>query len=172
MDSDERDEAIVSARIEGTSTRALAKLHGCTGREVEEAIDRRLNYELDGRQRLRQVKLSVARIEGLISPFYEKAVRDRDTAAGMLVCKLEERLALLLGLDHPTTQRVDVYAVEREQEPSSHEQIKRAILAVARPNYRPKVDGNGAALAPPITPADDENRSGLEQSSMPTKDAS
>ena len=50
-DSDERDEQIVSARIAGESTRALAKLHGCSSREVEEAVDRRLDYTLDNRQR-------------------------------------------------------------------------------------------------------------------------
>src|SRR5262249_8762922 len=45
-----------------------------------------------------------------------------------LCVKIEERLSLLLGTDHPTTSRVDVYAVEREQQPSSHEQIKAAIM--------------------------------------------
>lgn len=91
MDSDERDEAITAARIAGTSSRALAKQYSCSNREIEEAVDRRLSYELDQRQRLRLVKLSVGRIETLMSSFYERAVKDKDVSAGVLLCKLEER---------------------------------------------------------------------------------
>src|SRR5262245_15751621 len=165
MDSDERDEAIVSARIEGTSSRAIAKQYGCSNSEIEAAIDRRLSYELDQRQRLRLVKLSIGRIEALMSSFYERATRDRDVAAGTLCCKLEERLSLLLGLDAPTTQRVDVYQVEAQKQPSSHEEIKRAILGIARgnPDYqvgsrdRPAIgNGNSDALTPPTPSADDQ----------------
>jgi|AmaraimetFIIA100_FD_contig_121_54697_length_2953_multi_3_in_0_out_0_4 hypothetical protein len=155
MDQDDaRDEAIAEARISGTSTRALAKQYGCSGREIEEAIDRRLSYELDNRQRLRLVKLSVGRIESLMHPFYEKAVKDKDVAAGTLCCKLEERLSLLLGLDAPTAQRVDVYQVERQQQPSEHEQIRAAIYAIARgnPDYQPGGDGNGSSG--PLEPTD------------------
>src|SRR5262249_36160339 len=146
MDQDDaRDEDIVAARILGTSTRALAKLHNCSNGEIEEAIDRRLNYELDNRQRLRLVKLSVGRIEALMSPFYEKAVRDKDVAAGTLCCKLEERLALLLGLDHPTQSRVDVYAVSAAQEPRSFDKIREAVYRVARGHLsQPASDGNGS----------------------------
>jgi len=127
---DERDEAIVSARIEGVSTRALAKRFACTGREIEAAIDRRLDYELDQRQRLRLVKLSVGRIEALLALFFERAVRDKDVPSGTLCCKLEERLSLLLGLDHPTTQRIDVYQVEQQQGPTDHELIRATIMKV------------------------------------------
>src|SRR5262249_39091371 len=128
---DRRDEDIVSARIAGTSLRALAKQHGCSSREIEEAIDRRLNYELDNRQRLRLVKLSVERILSLMQPFYDKAIREKCCASGTLVCKLEERLSLLLGTDAPTTQRVDIYQIEQQRKPSEFEQIRAAILRLA-----------------------------------------
>jgi hypothetical protein len=105
----------------------LARQHGLTTREIERIIDAKLDYELDNRQRLRLVKLSTERILSLMKPFYEKAVRDLDCAAGTLVCRLEERLSLLLGTDAPTTQRVDVYQVERQQQPSQHERIAAAI---------------------------------------------
>src|SRR5215471_8593218 len=132
MDHDDaRDEEIVSARISGVPTRVLARRHHCTGNEIEAAVDRRLDYELDNRQRLRLVKLSVERIMALMTPFYERATKDKDVAAGTLCCKLEERLAFLLGLDHPTQARVDVYAVERQQQPSSYEKITAAIMRVA-----------------------------------------
>src|SRR5262245_39225265 len=116
---DERDEAITEARISGTSTRALAKQHRISSGEVEAAVDRRLDYALDGRQRMRLVKLSVERISALMAPFFERAIRDKDCAAGTLCVKLEERLSLLLGLDQPIQSRVDVYQVQAEAEPSS-----------------------------------------------------
>jgi hypothetical protein len=143
--NDERDEAITEARISGTSSRALAKLHGCTGREIEEAIDRRLSYDLDSRQKLRQVKLSLGRIESLMVAFYEKAVKDKDVAAGTLCCKLEERLSLLLGLDHPAQARVDVYQVEQQQKPSSYDQITAVLMNL---KHGPSANSDGTSSAP------------------------
>ena len=138
-DSDERDEQIVSARIAGESTRALAKLHRCTSSEVEAAVDRRLDYTLDNRQRMRLVKLSVERISALMKPFYERAIRDKDCAAGTLCVKLEERLSLLLGLDQPIQSRLDVYQVTAEQEPAPFQKIHEMIMCIGR-----QKDGNGA----------------------------
>ena len=132
MDDCERDESITEARIAGTSTRALAKLHRCSSGEVEAAIDRRLSYELNDRQRLRLVKLSVERIMALMAPFFECATKDRDVQAGTLCCKLEERLSLLLGLDHPVQARVDVYQVQSEEQPSSFDRVHDMILQIAR----------------------------------------
>jgi len=165
MQDDERDEDIVTARISGTSTRALAKLHNCSNGEIEAAVDRRLSYELNDRQRLRLVKLSLGRIEALISPFFEKAVRDKDVQAGTLVCKLEERLSLLLGLDHPVQARVDVYAVEQRQQPSSYAKITEVLMSLKHgSHWQPPSDGNGAALAPATAPsgADDPDHSDSE----------
>jgi len=139
---DDRDEAIVSARIAGTSSRALAKQYGCSSREIEEAVERRLGYALDNGMRVRMVKLSVARIEALIFPFFERAVKDKDVAAGTLCCKLEERLALLLGLDQPITSRLDVYQVQAEQEPKRFDKIYETVMRFARPNGQQRIDGD------------------------------
>ena len=139
---DDRDESITEARITGVSTRALAKVHGCTSREVEEAVDRRLDFVLDNRARLRAVKLSTARLEALMVPFFEKALKG-DAQAGLLCVKIEERLSLLLGTDHPTTSRVDVYQVEAAQKPSQHQLIRDAIMRMARPERCRDGGGNG-----------------------------
>ena len=160
---DDRDESIVEARITGTSTRALAKLHRCTSSEVEEVIDRKLDFVLDGSARLKAVKLDLARIETLMAPFFERATKDCDVAAGTLCCKLLERRALLLGLDQSPTARVDVYQIQASEQPSRHDRIMDAIMRVARgPNWRdlPPDDidkgiRSGAALAPPTAPSAD-----------------
>src|SRR5262249_36334719 len=144
--SDERDEAITEARIAGISTRALAKQHHVSNREISEAVDRRLDYKLDHATRLQQVKLNVARLEALMAPFFERATKDRDVLAGTLCVKIAERLSLLLGLDHPAQSRIDVYRYEASRQPSSHERIREAIYKVARGHPAPPViDGNGQA---------------------------
>src|SRR5215471_4140218 len=135
----ERDESITDQRIAGVSSRALAKAHQCSTAEIEAAVDRRLDYTLDNRQRMRLVKLSVERISALMKPFYERAIRDKDCAAGTLCVKLEERLSLLLGLDQPVQSRLDVYQVQAEQEPAPFEKIHEMILRIGR-----QKDGNGA----------------------------
>jgi hypothetical protein len=140
---DDRDESIIEARITGTSTRALAKLHRCTSDEIEKAIDRRLDYEVDNRMRLRAVKLSAARLDELRKPFFEKA-KQGDTQAGLLCVKIEERLAMLFALDQSPTARVDVYQIQQAEQPKSFEKIRQAIYRVARgPDWHPD-DGNGA----------------------------
>ena len=72
---------------------------------------------------------------------------------GLTGQKLSQRSVRVGGDD-----RVRTHCVSAEQL-SDHEQIKRAILGMARgnPDYKPG-DGNGAALAPPTAPADGENQ--------------
>src|SRR5262249_13313322 len=121
------------------------------------ALDRRLNYDLDNALRLRAIKLDVARLEALMQPFFERATKgDCDVsavAAGTLCVKILERRALLLGLDHPVQARVDVYAVEQQQKPSSYDRIVTTLMRLKHGEdwTPPPDDGNGAA--PP--PADD-----------------
>jgi hypothetical protein len=132
QDSDERDESITAARIAGQSVRALARQYGCSRREIEEAIERRLDYTIDNAMRLKAIKLDVARLEALMLPFFIRATRDKDVPSGTLCCKLLERRALLLGLDSPT--RVDVVRLQVAEQPRSFDRIREAVFAVARRN--------------------------------------
>jgi hypothetical protein len=142
MDHDDRDDLILEERLVGRSVPAIAKQYRCASSEVEAVIDRRLNYDLNNDMRLKAIKLDVARLEALMVPFFERATKDTDVAAGTLCCKLLERRALLLGLDQPTQSRVDVYQIEAQQAPSSYERIREAIMSL-------KYGGNGEAAVPP-----------------------
>src|SRR5262245_2558213 len=151
MDSDsERDEAITEARIAGTSSRALAKRYQMTSRDIEAAVDRRLDYELDDRMKLRSVKLDLARIERLFEFFFSMATTgERDVvavSAGTLCCKLLERKALFMGPEAPLQGRVDVYQIRPPDAPSSYQRITDALLAL---KHGPNANGDGAP------PADD-----------------
>ena len=128
MDQDNRnDSAMLAERIAGESALVIAERYQCAPDDVDAAVDRRLNFALNNDQRLRAIKLDVARLEALIVPFFERATKDKDVPAGTLCCKLLERRALMLGLDQPTQSRVDVYQVEQRKQPSQYEQIKAAI---------------------------------------------
>src|SRR5215471_11443650 len=99
MDDDDRESVIVEQRLAGRSVPAIAKQYQISRSEVEAAVDRRLNYELDNNMRLRAIKLDVARLDALMQPFYLRAMRDRDVPSGVLCVKILERRAMLLGLD-------------------------------------------------------------------------
>src|SRR5262249_5241488 len=146
MDS-ERDEAITEARISGTSSRALVKRYPeMTSRDIEAAVDRRLDYELDDRMKLRSVKLDLARIERLFEFFFAMATTgERDVvavSAGTLCCKLLERKALFTGTEAPLQGRVDVYQVEQHQQPSSYQKITDVLMAL---KYSGHPSGDGAS---------------------------
>jgi hypothetical protein len=139
---DDRDDLILEGRLAGRSVPAIARQHHCAIAEVEAIIDRRLNFSLDNDMRLKAIKLDMTRLEALMAPFFERAVRDRDVPAGTLCVKILERRALLLGLDSPV--RIDVTQVELQQVPTQYEKIKAALFAL---KYR---NGDaGAALSPP-----------------------
>jgi|SRR5262245_42209817 len=161
-DDSERDEQITEQRIAGASVRALAKQYGCSGREVEAAIDRRLDFTLDNLALLRAVKVSVARCERLLMVFIEKALKG-DSQAGLLCVKIEERLALLLGTERSRSnvQRVDVYQIEQQQQPSSYEKITRVLMSLKHgPNGDgvPSADDQNGSSSEPFSMADDRER--------------
>ena len=141
---DGRDDLILEERLAGRSVPAIAKQHGCSSIEVEAVIDRRLNFALDNDMRLRAIKLDVARLEALMVPFFERATKDKDVAAGTLCCKLLERRALLLGLDQPTRSRVDVYQVQAHEKPDSFDRIHAAIMRVVRERQERRRNGGDA----------------------------
>ena len=97
-------------------------------------------------------------MEDLNSEFYAIAKRDKSIEAAHLCARLNERICAMNGWSS-FNLKMDPIAAQAAEQLSDHEQIKRAILGMARgnPDYKPG-DGNGAALAPPVAPsADDEN---------------
>jgi len=128
MGDDDRDDVLVEERLAGRSVLAIAKRHRCSSSEVEAVVDRRLDFKLDNNNRLRAIKLDVTRLEALMLPFFERATKERDVAAGTLVVKILERRALLLGLDSPV--RIDVTQVEAQEAPTRHEKIRDALMSL------------------------------------------
>ena len=89
-------------------------------------------------------------MEDLNSEFYAIAKRDKSIEAAHLCARLNERICAMNGWSS-FNLKMDPIAAQAAEQLSDHEQIKRAILGIARgnPDYKLKGNGNDPALAPP-----------------------
>jgi len=164
---DSRDDFILQERLAGRSARSISKELRCTVGEVNAALDRTLP-KIDNDARRRYVALDLSRLDELLKVFFARAIENVDAQAGLLVVKILERRALLLGLDSP--QKLDIVQVQAQEQPSSFDKIRDAIMRVAEqapPAQREAINligkigperalellkagsGNGAAAVPP-----------------------
>ena len=98
----DRDE-IVNKRV-----RRIADEYGCTVDEVNACLDHH-PIELDRDKYLkRTLALELLRLDELEVAFRDKAIVDRDVAAGVLLVKVAERRATLLGMNAPLGHAVQV----------------------------------------------------------------
>src|SRR6516162_9076399 len=139
---DVRDDFILQERLSGKSARAISKQLRCTVGEVDASLDRTLP-KIDNDARRRYVALDLNRLDELLRVFFARAIENVDSQAGLLVVKILERRSLLLGLDSP--QKLDIVQVQAQEQPSSHDRIRDAIMRVARPErFQQSSDGNGS----------------------------
>jgi hypothetical protein len=136
---DVRDDYILQERLSGRSARSISKELRCTVGEVDASLDRTLP-RIDNDARRRYVALDLNRLDGLLETFYKRAIEKADAQAGLLVVKILERRALLLGLDSP--QKLDVIQVQAQETPNEFDKIYDAIMRVARGHPAP--NGNGS----------------------------
>jgi len=123
-----RDDFILQERLSGRSVRSISKELHCTTAEVDQALDRVLP-KIDNNAKLRIIALDLDRLDQLLKTFFTRAMEKVDAQAGLLVVKILERKAALLGLDSP--QKLDIVQVQAQKEPSGHDKIKEAIMRLA-----------------------------------------
>jgi hypothetical protein len=88
--------------------RALADDAGCTVAEVHAVLDRHpITVDRD-KYLKRALAMQLLQLDQLEVAFREKAFVDRDVPAGMLLVKLAERRATLLGLNAPIGHAVAI----------------------------------------------------------------
>src|SRR5262249_3637551 len=145
-----RDDFILQERLSGRSARSISKELHCSTADVDASLDRTLP-KITNEAKRRMAALDLDRLDGLIQVFYKRAIEKVDAQAGLLVVKILERKAALLGLDSP--QKLDVVQVQAQEQPSDHDRIREAILRVARPE-RVRQSENGGPTA------DDEGNGG------------
>jgi len=137
---DVRDDFILQERLSGKSARAISKQLRCTVGEVDASLDRTLP-KIDNDARRRYVALDLNRLDELLKVFFARAIENADAQAGLLVVKILERRALLLGLDSP--QKLDVVQVQAQETSPRHERIREAIMRLTgRDGQQPSDDLN------------------------------
>src|SRR5215471_3135596 len=126
---DARDDFILQERLSGRSARSISKELHCTTADVDASLDRALP-KIDNDARRRYVALDLNRLDALLKTFLARAIEKVDAQAGLLVVKILERKAAMLGLDQPT--KLDVVSVQMQEAPSSFEKLHEMILRIGR----------------------------------------
>ena len=120
--------------------RRIADDHGCTVEEVHAVLDRH-PIEADRDKYLkRALAMQLLQLDELEVAFRDKAIVDRDVAAGVLLVKVAERRASLLGLNAPLGHAVQVIQHEPENKPSSTDRIRVAIDRIRAKHGEPPVE--------------------------------
>jgi hypothetical protein len=146
----DRDEAIFRRRLAGKSIRAIAREFRCEPAEVSEIVER-MCTPVSPAMRRQVLALDLERLDELMATFYEEA-RTGDASAAVIVLKVSERRASLLGLDVPASVRGDnIQLPAAAKEPSSLDRIRAAIDLVTSQCAAPVlVTGNGSGSTPPV----------------------
>jgi hypothetical protein len=84
--------------------------------------------------------MQLLQLDELEVAFRDKAIVDRDVAAGVLLVKVAERRATLLGLNPPLGHAVQVIQHEPENKPSSTDRIRAAIDRIRAEHGEPPVE--------------------------------
>jgi len=105
----------------------IARDHGCTVDQVNAALDRH-PIELDRDQFLRRtLALELIELDALQQAFRAKALEDRDVGSGLLLLKVAERRATLLGMNAPQGHAVQIIQHEPAAAQTSTDKIRAAI---------------------------------------------
>jgi hypothetical protein len=125
--------------------RRIADDHGCTVDEVHAVLDRH-PIEVDRDKYLKRtlalhtLALQLLHLDELEEVFREKALVDRDVAAGVLLVKVAERRATLLGMNAPIGHAVAVVQPPPEHKLTGTDRIE-AVLKELREMDRADEDG-------------------------------
>ena len=153
---DVRDDFILQERLAGRSARSISKELRCTVGEVDASLDRTLP-KIDNDARRRYAALDLSRLDALLKTFFARAIENADAQAGLLVVRILERRALLLGLDSP--QKLDIVQVQAEKQPTQHDRLRAAIMNMRiGPSGGPNGDDTAPSDPGPV-PSDDPKSS-------------
>jgi hypothetical protein len=133
MDQDE----LVNKRVH-----AIARAQDCTIDQVNAALDQQ-PIELDRDRFLkRTLAMELMRLDQLEMAFEGKALKDRDVPAGVLMVKIAERRATLLGLNPPLGHAVHVIQHELPARKTTTDEIGDLIDSIRGIESKPE---SGAA---------------------------
>src|SRR5262245_13313018 len=114
-------------KLVNSRVHALVRAYDCTIDEVHAALDQH-PIELDRDRFLkRTLAMELVRLDQLETAFIVKALRDQDVPAGVLMVKIAERRATLLGLNPPIGHAVQVVQHESAKKLTSIEEVRARL---------------------------------------------
>jgi hypothetical protein len=114
-------------RIVNKRVQRIARDHSCSVADVHAALDHH-PIELDRDTFLkRTLAMELVELDELAQAFREKALVDRETAAGVLLVKIAERRATLLGLNPPIGHAVQVIQHPPAEQKTTTQEIRAAL---------------------------------------------
>jgi hypothetical protein len=106
----ERDRQIVDLRVGGKTVAEVCAMLGCTPAEVNRALDNSAQAALSALSRVRTIHLEQLRLES-VEPVFVQQAKTGDCQSAMVLVRLQERKASLLGLNAP----IHTHIVRRRQ---------------------------------------------------------
>jgi hypothetical protein len=138
--------------------RALADDAGCTVAEVHKVLDQHpITVDRD-KYLKRALAMQLLQLDQLEVAFRDKAFGDRDVPAGMLLVKVAERKATLLGLNAPIGHAVAVIQPPARP-PNSLDALTRSLERLGKWPPSP-TNGQGAAISGSAVPGSPEGAPG------------
>jgi DNA-binding CsgD family transcriptional regulator len=126
------DLAMYRMRLQGISTRQLAKQFKCSEKRVKEAVAR-MCEPITAMSRAEMLTIELARLEELQFAHYEAATKG-DVPATMVLKWIAEHRAAIGGLYAAVAVRSDPYQlIEQGKQPSTTDRIEAALNALAKP---------------------------------------
>ena len=123
--------------------RRIARDHGCTVADVNAALDRH-PIELDRDTYLkRTLAMELVELDELQQAFREKALVDRDVPSGVLLIKVAERRATLLGLNPNLGHAVAIVQHAPQHRETSTDKIERVLTRLIEDQRREQTNGSG-----------------------------
>jgi len=122
--------AILRQAIEGKSAQEIATQRGLTLAEVNRALDVEAARMLGGEGTRRAIAAEAGRLDRLKQRLYETYMQTGDTNSASLYVKASERLASMLGWNHPAGHVVSV--IGNLQEPQDNKTNTQRMLEAVR----------------------------------------
>ena len=145
MDDDGPDpEAIVRDCIQGKSPREVARTRGISVAEVKRMLDVAAARMSSPEGIRRTLLLEAERLGHLKQALWVRALRDQDLHAAAIFIKASERLATMLGLNHPHGHIVTVTTTLDAIEHTSSTQRMLEAIRVLRSEPAPAEEDENA----------------------------
>ena len=133
-------EAIIVDAVNGETSKAIARRHGCTVKDVHEILDAHASEVLTPHNRARVLSIELERLDELHRVFHKHAVETQDPACGTLCVKISEGKTCLLGLNAPI--RLDATQLTDQQLQKTSTQRIREVIDQLRGIEPPKPESD------------------------------